>query len=219
MQLDVYTQNDAMEKAVLARTSNEKFIVCGSVDSQEYLAEQLEIDDSPTEVIIKKSKNISPLEWFLKKRAEFENDWSINLTENEGAWPDEISAEQSFALTNKKISGKAHKELLTSSLTVTDSWEIMAHFQYGGYNDCPFPEEHCAVWKYWQEKYDAHIIGISHDVVEAFVGRPPATQKGAMELAWEQYLYSYHIVHQGTETISNLAASILHHPFWYFWWD
>jgi hypothetical protein len=40
-----------------------------------------------------------------------------------------------------------------------------------------------------------------------------------MTLAHEQYGYCTYIVDQGTETISNLDATLLKSTVWLFWWD
>ena len=48
---------------------------------------------------------------------------------------------------------------------------------------------------------------------------PPTTRSAAYQLAWEQYIYCSDIVIQGTQTLSNLAASLLNAPIWFFWWD
>ena len=40
-----------------------------------------------------------------------------------------------------------------------------------------------------------------------------------MALAWEQFLFCEDIVSQGVETISNLGATLLNSPYWFFWWD
>ncbi|WP_444913404.1 DUF4253 domain-containing protein [Microbulbifer sp. PAAF003] len=81
-----------------------------------------------------------------------------------------------------------------------------SHFKYGGWNECPEAELHCAIWKYWQEKYGTQIVELSNDVIEAHITNPHKTKEGAMQLAWEQYLYCYDIVDQNLETISNLGA-------------
>jgi hypothetical protein len=65
----------------------------------------------------------------------------------------------------------------------------------------------------------AEIAGVSGDVIECIVANPPRDKEQSMNLAWEQYLYCQDIVVQGRETISNLAATLLNSPYWYFWWD
>jgi hypothetical protein len=98
-------------------------------------------------------------------------------------------------------------------------WHVPAHLRYGDWNDCPPAEEHCALMKFWFEKYGAEVVGMTHDVIEMRVGKPPRTRAAALELAKLQCSYSPDIVSQGVETIENLAACLLRGTVWYFWWD
>jgi hypothetical protein len=98
-------------------------------------------------------------------------------------------------------------------------WHVPAILGFGGWNACPAPEEHAAVWKSWGERHDAEVMTITHDVVEMRVGRPLGNREAALALALEQYLYCPDIVEQGTETLERLAAGLLESPVWYFWWD
>jgi hypothetical protein len=75
------------------------------------------------------------------------------------------------------------------------------------------------VFRYWNDRYGGEIIALTHDVAEATVGRPPTTRSEALALAQEQYEFCEDIVSQGTETIGQLAASLLNGRFWFFWWD
>lgn len=143
----------------------------------------------------------------------------MDLSDNEGDWLGEPDVKQGFCLATDISTGKPIKDLTALKMNVIDSWMIPAQLKYGGWNDCPSPEIHCAVWKFWQERYGAEIIGVSGDVIEAYVRNPPKTKEEAMELAWQQYLYCTDIVDQGVETVSNLAAAILNHNLWFFWWD
>jgi len=68
-------------------------------------------------------------------------------------------------------------------------------------------------------EYGAQITGVSGEVIECIVSNPPRDQAAAIELAWQQYWYCDDIVEQGCESISNLAATLLNSPYWYFWWD
>ena len=90
---------------------------------------------------------------------------------------------------------------------------------YGNWNECPRPEVHCAFHRQWQESYGAEITGISGDIIECVVSKPPTDEKAATILAWEQYWYCSDIVEQGVNSISNLAATLLNSTYWYFWWD
>lgn len=99
------------------------------------------------------------------------------------------------------------------------SWEAPAYLNYGGWNECPEPAVHVAFLRRWHERYGAEVVSIGPDVMEISVARPVAGREEALALADEQFLYSYDIVAQGTETLDRLAAHLLQATVWYFWWD
>jgi plasmid stabilization system protein ParE len=98
-------------------------------------------------------------------------------------------------------------------------WEASAWLRWGGWNACPFPWEHCAVHRYWQEQYGAEVVSITHAIVQCVVPRPPSDRRSALALAEQQYYYCADIVQQGVGTIEALAALLLNGRCWYFWWD
>lgn len=51
------------------------------------------------------------------------------------------------------------------------------------------------------------------------VARKPVARSEAIELARVQYAYCNDIVDQGTESLSSLAAELMAHDWWFFWWD
>jgi Domain of unknown function (DUF4253) len=71
----------------------------------------------------------------------------------------------------------------------------------------------------WHDLYGAEVVGITSDVVEMHVAKPPLDRESALSLAKAQYLYCNDIVEQGTQTLSVLAATLLEGSVWYFWWD
>jgi len=209
----------ALDQSIEASKCSGRLIICGDKEQRSILEENAELSDLSSEKILTDAAEIDVSKWFIEKRAELEEDWEMELSENEGEWPGEIVNKQDFTLTSDVLSGKLLDNLTGIKLSSDEAWKVIAQLKFGGWNDCPNPEEHCAIWKYWEEKYGAKIIGVSSDIIEAYVTNPPKSKEEAMELAWEQYLYCYDIVEQGVETVSNLGASVLNHKFWYFWWD
>ena len=63
------------------------------------------------------------------------------------------------------------------------------------------------------------MVGLTHDVLEMRVARPPADREGALDLARQHYLYCPDLVDQGTPTLDGLGAALLGSPVWSFWWD
>ena len=105
-------------------------------------------------------------------------------------------------------------------LIPTHDWTtIPAHLLWGGWNACPDPAYHVAALRSWRERFGAEIVGLSADTMNLTVQRRPQTREAAIDLALEQHLYCNDIVDQGVETISHLAASLMVHSWWFFWWD
>lgn len=127
---------------------------------------------------------------------------------------------EDFINTHTNLTTKIPFEVCLIGLApTTESWELPAFARYGGWNDCPSPEKHCAVLRYWQEKYGAEIISMTGDVIECRVAKPPQTAAECFELAWEQYAYCSDIVNQGVVTVGALASTLRDSNYWYFWWD
>ncbi len=213
----------AIDDAIAAIDSGKVLIVCGPPASQgefESLADPAEI--TPDEMI-EQTPKFDLDRWFSQQREylaldndyESESDWE----EVAGDWPTVLPPHHQFTMTSDILSGKTLHAVVGFRIATDASWKVMAHLPYGGWNECPSSEIHCALWRRWEEKYGAKIISIAPDTIEAYVQRPPTTKEAAMELAWEQFLYCSDIVHQGTETTSALAASLLNSRAWFFWWD
>jgi len=211
--------SSAFNEAIESLSESKKTVVCGSLEDKDYIEESIESSLQPVDEIIENSQKIDIQAWFDSRRKELEEDLVADLNESLGTWPGESDSKQGFSLANDMLTGQLHTGLVGVSIDADMSWKIPAHFKYGSWNDCPAPELHCAIWRYWQEKYGAQIVGVSNDVIEAYITNPPQTKEAAMELAWEQYLYCTDIVDQGVETVSKLGASIINHNVWFFWWD
>lgn len=171
--------------------------------------------------IVEESHGLDPQEWFSARRKEFSEDFGEDWNESEilGEWPSSSPGKAGFSLHTDILSQKTLASALVAQHDLQHSWELPATSHFGGWNECPDPEVHCAIWRYWQEKYDAHIVGMSSDVLEAVVLKPPSDKESCLELAWEQYIYCCDIVDQGVQTVANLASLLLGSESWYFWWD
>lgn len=110
-------------------------------------------------------------------------------------------------------------EVCIGLVPAEEAWQLFAQLNWGGWNDCPMPHEHCAVHRFWALEYGAEVVSVTSDIVQCTVARPPTDRESAMRLARQQYIYCYDIVDQGVLTISALAAGLLGEKYWYFWWD
>ncbi|MCA9022048.1 MAG: DUF4253 domain-containing protein, partial [Planctomycetaceae bacterium] len=122
-------------------------------------------------------------------------------------------------LHKNAVTGNFLPEVYIGLAEVETSWQLPAVLKFGGWNDCPEAEIQCAFHRKWQTEFGAEICSVGGGVIECTVNRPPQDQQSAMQLAWEQYWYCADIVDQGCETISNLGATLLKSPYWFFWWD
>lgn len=212
----------AFEIAIESYESSEKNIVCGSQECVEYIKEGMEDNKIIESETIASADKISAEKWFeeraLSVKSEFEEDeW--DFSEIIGEWPDSVEEKLSFSLNRDVLTGELLDKVFVAKVFASNSAEILLKFKYGGWNDCPSTEEHMAIWKCWEEKYGAKIVGVGNDVIEAYVTNPPETKEEAMKLAFEQYYYCCDIVDQGCESISNLASTLLKSDVWFFWWD
>lgn len=100
-----------------------------------------------------------------------------------------------------------------------EPWQVPAHFYYGDWNDCPAPHIHVSLLKHWYEKFGVHVLSMTQDTLELFVENPVMTREDAMQVAEQQFVYDCDLIHQGSETLSALAETLLGSRLWLFWWD
>lgn len=217
----------AFDLAIKASETNQKLIVCGSEENIEYMKEAMSFSELNPEDIIEASLKINVETWFRERMRYAQDDMGMEAELDTDEFEDDEFEHQfkgdpgaiSFSLATDILTGKPLTDLVGVEIHADAGWHIPALFKYGGWNECPEPEAQCAIWKYWEDKYGAKIVGISNDIIEAYVENPPQTQEEAMQLAMEQYLYCADIVDQGVESVANLAVLLLKQKVWYFWWD
>jgi hypothetical protein len=98
-------------------------------------------------------------------------------------------------------------------------WKVFAWLPFGNWNDVPNDSQLTAVFRRWFEKFGAVPAVVSSDVIEFWIDQPITDSVVASELAMEMFYLCPDIVDQGTETVENLASSLLNANVWYFWWD
>jgi hypothetical protein len=136
-----------------------------------------------------------------------------------GEWPSSVSESPELSIALDLRTG-APIPLAHIIIVPTDDWTtIPAHFHWGHWNGCPAPEYHVAALRSWRDRFGAELVGLSHDVMNLRVRQKPKTQLEALELAREHYAYCPDIVDQGVGSLSALAAALMAHEWWYFWWD
>lgn len=195
-------------------------ILAGDMEEVPRVFEQLDDGFDPA-VILAVSLGIDPVEWASELR---ESDPELYDPPRE----EPALRERVFRETGPRNDIMLHLDVQQGRpvdrvgivLVPTErSWEAPAFLNYGGWNECPEPAVHAAFLRRWHERYGAEVVSIGPDVMELAIARPVTDREEALALAGEQFLYSYDIVAQGTETLDRLAAHLLHATVWYFWWD
>ena len=164
------------------------------------------------------------LEKWLEERWEgydFDNeeDELIEIMEEAGQEVPEPQPNHEFTIPYEILSRKALNKLWLVDFTGIQRYEIPIYMQYGGWNANPMPDEQTAMLKHWHKKYGAELFGVTSDVLEIFVKKPPSNYDEAHILAKEQMAYCDDIVFQGTMTVERLAQGLINSTSWYFWWD
>ncbi|MCA9006600.1 MAG: DUF4253 domain-containing protein [Planctomycetaceae bacterium] len=200
-----------------AKTGKYPFLI-GPHQDREMMIKSAEFNRQSPEEIIRASQKIDLEDWVAERREEVK-EYGYSPYEDLGEWPGEIHDKGSLILHKNAVTGSFLPEVFIGLAEVETSWQLPAVLKFGGWNDCPEAEVQCAFHRKWQAEFGAEICSVGGGVIECTVNRPPQDQQSAMQLAWEQYWYCADIVDQGCETISNLGATLLKSPYWFFWWD
>jgi hypothetical protein len=223
-------------RGLVTETGYWPVVVGGPENLDQHLDALARHEGKATQAIIESSLGIDGKEWLRNVREEdvYDSD-DDEYDEDEGdsvprgEWPSgsEFKPDDRFTIPYKgqwiPSEGRMVYEPLPTvyiALVPTAvSWQVPAYLKVGSWNYCPEPEEHCAVLRFWQDRYGAEIVGMLYDTFELQVARPPENRESALELAKEQCGYCPDIVEQGVGSIEALAATLLNGHVWFFWWD
>ncbi|MDE7399861.1 MAG: DUF4253 domain-containing protein [Oscillospiraceae bacterium] len=164
------------------------------------------------------SPQIDTRKWFVDKLTEEKNGfgeyWKKVVGEVVGEPEDAARGFHGFV----NFGTKKSVECVLAKIPVTNPWEVFAWLPFGGWNECPPPEEIIWIAKYWYEKYGAVPAVMTCDILE-FAARPVKDKTAALDLALEQFAFCEDNVFQGVDTIGRLAGRLMQSSVWYFWWD
>lgn len=156
-------------------------------------------------------------EWYGRRGKALPPDKQIEPPR--GAWPSSVRTAQAPGSLFDLAHGRPKQEILIGLIPTARAWEIPAYHKFGNWNDCPAPQVHVAIAREWQERFGARLIVNTGDVIEFEIEAPIASREEAIEVALQQYTYCPDIVLQGSETVDQLAASLVGARYWFFWWD
>lgn len=177
-------------------------------------------DNYSVEEILKEISNTG--KEILNKRFEEETepygDEEIDMEELMGEMAGGDAITEFASLSN--YSDGSMLETILLEVPTNNPWEVVAYVPFGGWNDCPYPDDMAAICKYWYEKYGAVPVIISHDTLE-FILPSPVPENEALEVAKEHFAFCGDRVYQctGTGTVGEVADCIRQSKIWYFWWD
>ena len=203
----------------VARTGRWPVMLGSKSDLEAHRGLLEEAEERTPQDVIHQGEAMNVPAWFVER----EKNWAGEEPDGglggyHGDWPLGDQASHSFYVPANYKLGK-ESALYFGLFPAHEGWEVPAHLRWGGWNECPFAEEHVGVLKYWHERYGAELVCATHDIIEMQVARPPKTREEALQLATEQFLYCEDIVTQGLETLERLASTLLGGAVWYFWWD
>lgn len=190
-------------------------VILGSEDEIQQLVESAYDGGQTPEQLIDEATRLDVAAWLALRR---EGDPDFYRTQP-GAWPDPAPEAPGLSVHLDALTRSPKKFVIVALVPTPASWQVPAHLSFGGWNECPPPAVHVALHHKWHQDYGSEIACVSSDVLECTVARPPGSREAALALAREQFLYCPDIVHQGTESVDALAATLLGSTTWYFWWD
>ena len=156
----------------------------------------------------------------FKEYQEFLDEDGVGSDSSFFAQPEDMTShriDEVFSGRDNYGSNLSH-EVILAKIPVIKPWEVIAWIPFGGWNECPPPENMIDVAKHWYEKYSAVPALISSDILEMRVENI-INEKMAYELALEQYMFCSDIADQGGATVGELAYFLSKSNIWYFWWD
>ncbi len=199
-------------------TTGEYPFLIGERRELQLLRDAAQSEERAFDEILRAAGEVNVAAWLAGRRKEAD-EYEFNEAETLGEWPEAGVEKGAPSLHRDILTGNLHPLVCIGLAKLVEPWQLPAVARFGNWNDCPDAAEHAAFHRRWAEQYGAEIVGMSHDIIECTVKRPPRSRGAALALAWEQFWYCSDIVEQGVGSVSALAATLLESPYWYFWWD
>lgn len=204
----------AARRALLARRGVTPVIV-GSEGDVALMVEGLSTDHGMVQAVLDEANRLDLDAWMEEKRREEPDLYTVPP----GAWPVHTAPPRELSVPLEVLTRKPKHQVMIALFATARPWEVPASVRYGGWNACPPPAVHVALHQRWSSRWGARIACMSSEVIECEVAHPPRKRDEALALAREQMAYCPDIVHQGTQSLEGLAATLMGARTWYFWWD
>lgn len=183
-------------------------ILMGDAADYEVMLERMEQGEE-AEQILRKAVEVSVPDWF---------DSQPGSERVNGKSAGHVTPTESRLVTHLDPTTRLPKPtVLVGVFKVPAPWHTFAHLSWGDWNSCPSPAVHCAVHRYWMERYGAKVISITSQAVQCQLTMPPTDREAALQLAHEQSRYCRSLVHG--PSLVNLAERLVNAKYWYFRWE
>jgi hypothetical protein len=190
-------------------------VLMGSPDDARRFGAALAVVPLNSTAEVRAAATVDLARWFAQ-RVESDPDFHSVA---EAAWPDTDIEPTQLSVHLESAGGPLRQEVVIGLVPTSRSWEVPAFVGFGGWNECPEGAVHVAIHEKWHRDYGSDVASLTSDVIECTVERLPGNRTEAMQLAREQFLYCPDLVHQGTQSLEQLAALLMYSKVWYFWWD
>ncbi len=191
-------------------------IILGNEEGLERIVECIDWNGGSTiNELVDAARQIDVVQWFAMHEEADPETYEIEPA----AWPKAVEPNTTLVAHYDLLKHQPYPEVVLTIVPTTESWTVPCFLRIGGWNECPYAQEHAAIFKYWSEQFGASVACIASDVIEMTVARPASSRDEALALAKQQFIYCSDIVHQGVGSVEALAATLLGATVWYFWWD
>lgn len=137
-----------------------------------------------------------------------------------GAWPKALTPDEGFlSVRDLKTSETMPVYIAVAAVPQRTWWEIFPYLRFGGWNENPPASDHSKTMARWARQYGVELVGLTYDVVEVSVARPPRTKGSALSLAEQHFHYCEDNLLQGPGSVREYAAGLINANVWSFWWD
>lgn len=129
------------------------------------------------------------------------------------------TAETTFAGLQAVTMMQGECRLILLKLPTKNPWEAVIYIPFGGFNECPAPNEMAAILKYWYEKFGAVPAVITFDMLDVWLPEPISADD-AKKTAEEQIIFDIDMMETlMMGSMQSFEKALTEAKIWSFWWD